>query len=51
MPCPDCDAELEPIGPRGETQLRPAAAWSCPDCGARWTRDYSGLLTEADDRR
>ena len=47
MICPDGDSELEPIGDTGETRLRPADRWECPDCGARWNHDASGLMTEA----
>jgi hypothetical protein len=46
--CPDCDAELEPLGPPGGTRLRPSDDWTCPAWGARWRLDYSGLLTETE---
>lgn len=44
--CPYCDAELDQDEPWGETHLRPAEHWQCPDCGTRWFRDYSGQLNE-----
>jgi hypothetical protein len=46
--CPDCDAELEPLGADGGTRHRPADDWTCPGCGARWHLDYSGLMVEVD---
>ena len=37
----------EQVGAWSETRLRPPERWQCPDCGTRWSLDYSGLLTES----
>lgn len=48
MQCPDCDGELE-ADDQHHDHLSPAGArYRCPDCGARWERDASGLLVEMD---
>lgn len=46
VPCPDCDSGLERVGEWTESRLLPADRWRCPDCGARWVLDASGMLAE-----